>query len=526
MANSNGYQYNSCVSRGICSIDPRTSALQEILLMYLKISAYYVQLLKKAEFKILILDGIRELVLDTISAMVSNQEFSVADFEIISERYNEILPNLIEEYEQYCRLNNLEPKFYRTKLKFKKSTDLSKYIRMGEKEFLRKIQNSEKNVVDLYRILFVVLKSICINILDLKAYDKNADDGYLSILKVLNFINNDETNIEKIKGLLEEIVQIDVSLLKSLRNEQERLYGKQTLADVSYSTTPSHAILAVGSSLNELEHLLEASKNKDIHIYTHDKMLIAHTFPKFREYKNLKGHYGKSSETCLLDFATFPGPIVLTKHSLFNVENFYRGRLYTTDLNYSKGIIKIENGDFSDVIEMALNEKGFKSGRTYESKIAGFDFDKTADSIKEKLDSFNYKKLIIIASSCNTKDWKNYFEDIFSKANSDTLIINISSYKERDNIINLNSEFDEFSIIKILENIKGFDKLKTAVFFPECDLHTISSIIYLQKKFGFDVFVGKCSPIIINPVLFETLFELFDSIKSITTHKNDLDKIL
>jgi hydroxylamine reductase (hybrid-cluster protein) len=60
-------------------------------------------------------------------------------------------------------------------------------------------------------------------------------------------------------------------------------------------------------------------------------MMLAHTFPKFSEYKRLKGQYGQGLENCLLDFATFPGPIILTAHSLHNIENFYRGRLFTTD---------------------------------------------------------------------------------------------------------------------------------------------------------------------------------------------------
>ena len=146
--------------------------------------------------------------------------------------------------------------------------------------------------------------------------------------------------------------------------------------------------------------------------------------------------------------------------------------------------------------------------------------------IEDKLASSNYSKLLIIGTSYNSKEWNDYFEEIFSKTVSDTFIINISSDAKGDNTVNLNSEFDEFSLIKILDKIKNINKIKTSVFFPECDLHTLSSIIYFQKKYDFNVFVGKCSPIIINPVLFDTLFELFKNIKSMTTPKNDLNKIL
>ena len=65
------YQYDSCVSKGICSIGPRTSSLQEILVMYLKLLAFYTLELKNfgghnkdAEI----------VILDTISTLMSNLE--------------------------------------------------------------------------------------------------------------------------------------------------------------------------------------------------------------------------------------------------------------------------------------------------------------------------------------------------------------------------------------------------------------------------------------------------------------------
>ena len=35
------YQYDSCISRGICSINPRISALQTIIVLYLRLFAKY-----------------------------------------------------------------------------------------------------------------------------------------------------------------------------------------------------------------------------------------------------------------------------------------------------------------------------------------------------------------------------------------------------------------------------------------------------------------------------------------------------
>ena len=137
--------------------------------------------------------------------------------------------------------------------------------------------------------------------------------------------NIGEADVEFLKEDIFLSAKVDKLLMKSLREAQEERYGKQSSAEVSYSTMPAKAVLVVGSNLRELETVLEALKNTEIDVYTHDDMMLAHTFPKFSEYQNLKGQFGHGMENCLLDFATFPGPIILTKHSLHNIENFYRG---------------------------------------------------------------------------------------------------------------------------------------------------------------------------------------------------------
>ena len=46
--NSNNFQYNSCISKGICSVNPRTYSLQAVLILFLKIIAKYsIKLYKK-----------------------------------------------------------------------------------------------------------------------------------------------------------------------------------------------------------------------------------------------------------------------------------------------------------------------------------------------------------------------------------------------------------------------------------------------------------------------------------------------
>ena len=163
----------------------------------------------------------------------------------------------------------------------------------------------------------------------------------------------------------------------------------------------------VGYNIKELENILENVKNENIDVYTHDDMILAHTFPKFRKYAHLKGHFGKGLENCLIDFAIFPGPIILTRNSLHNIENFYRGRLFTTDYSISpKGVIKIDSSNFEEVITSAKKAKGFKTGKICNSIIIGFNYDEITELIDEKIKSCKYKQIFIIGPDENIEEQK------------------------------------------------------------------------------------------------------------------------
>lgn len=504
------YQYDSCISRGICSVNPRTSSLQEVLILYLKIAAHYA--LKQYENNIHNKD-LKSLILNTISIMVSNSDFSESDFELITALFNKILPEIIDKDNKLESLKSV--------LQSDKKADIIKSIQLGEKEFLKRVRNISQEIRDLYKILFVIAKSICINVLDLESFDIDEQEGYLTILKLLNSLNYGKQ--EELLKEIREAAEVDNHLMKLVRETQEKRYGKHGIEDVSYTTTPAKAILVVGSNIRELEDVLEAAKDKQIDVYTHDDMMLAHTFPKFKEYENLKGQYGQGIENCLLDFATFPGPIVLTRHSLYNVENLYRGRLYTTDFAYSKGVVQIKNKDFSNVLEAAEQAKGFKTGKQCETVTIGYDFETSMREIEQKLK--NRSRIFLVGLNGYTIEQWTYFDKLFKLIPDDVLVVSLSYCAPKENIICLNACFDSYAVTEFAEALRKIYDLPLTVFFPKCDRHTMSQMIYLSTQENIGVFVGKCTPMILNPNLINTLTPLF-GIKGLTSAKKDLNEII
>ena len=80
------YQYDRCVSRGICSINPATASLQEVIIIYLKYISYYGLKLEEEGIED---KSICNFILNTISILCSNYEISQTDFYTINSSFSQ-----------------------------------------------------------------------------------------------------------------------------------------------------------------------------------------------------------------------------------------------------------------------------------------------------------------------------------------------------------------------------------------------------------------------------------------------------
>ena len=439
------FQYDSCISRGICSLNPKTSALQTVLVLYLRLFAKYAK-----EIPIdLISEDAKLCILNTIAIAIYNTDFNENSFINSVNNFRKYLPEIMEEYHKLYPEIDIDAEKSKPLEIFRESSDIIRAIQFGERIFLRGQEKLSAQIRDFYNIMLVIANSISINLLDLKSYNKDFPIGFEAIFNLLSQIDIQERDFELLKKDIEKASQIDIELMKLLHQAQEEIYGRQKESEVSFSTTPNKAVLVVGSNIKELENILEAFKDENIDIYTHDEMMLAHTFPEFKKYPNLKGQFGQGIESCLIDFATFPGPIILTKHSLHNIENLYRGRLFTTDENCPQGVIKIKDNNFTQVIESARESKGFKHGKQCETVVVGYDFDEVCAKINEKLAQNKYDYIFLIGLDAYSLEQKVYYEKLTKLAPQNVLIISFSYDFEQENVLNINACFDSYSLLRV-----------------------------------------------------------------------------
>ncbi len=519
------YQYDSCIAKGICSINPRTFSLSEVLVMYLKQLAFYTLKLKRLGLKNNATEGI---ILNTLSGLMSNLEFGNEQFYKTLLNLKTIIVESIKEYTKICEIKKIKPQFAPTELKLNKQQNISELIRLGEKEFSDKFKEVSEDKKNLYEIIFSILKSICINLVELQSFGENDERAYSEILYLLNTLNYPASSINIFRKKISIALDIDYCLQKKLYTTKEKHFGHQTEGEVPYTTYPNKAILVAGTNLQELKNVLDFTKDKEIDIYTHGEMINVYTYPLFREYKHLKGQFGIGIENCLLDFANFPGSIFIAKHSLETIEYLYRGRLFTTDNFVPQGVLRIVDNDFSQLVDSALSARGFKKGQKHPSIKFGCSDEYLSKKLEELILNLDkYKKIIILPTEINTRVLEKYFESFLAQIKNDTFVISLTkiNYK-RDSII-INSAPNFYMVYKILEKIleptkeKGID---ISVFISKCDKHTISNVLNLKKLGISNIFLSKCTPIMLNPTLTETLRKEY-GIHSTTTAIEDLKSI-
>lgn len=533
----NDYNYQSivpecsgCTNRGFCSVSSTLSSVQEIILLYLRELSFY--LLKLKPYGITN-ERIKEDFISTLFNIICNIEYSQETFHTLIENlYNYIYQSKIL-YEQTCTEKNITPERNKSYFKYSKNFSLTDAIRKGEKYFLKKNTSFSPRQKDFHEITLFLAKSICVKLIELQKMDKDYDIAYYEILKLFNELISTECGEEEFKIQIEESIRIYYGLIKRVFYQQIKLYGKPTKAEVNFSTHLGHAILVSGSDYKKLENVLKATEGKNINVYTHGpEMLMAHSFPKLNSHNNLKGHFGTSIDSSLIDFASFPGPILMTKGALHKMEYLYRGRLYTLDPVAPSGIIRIENDNYEPLIKSALETKGFVSSQKKPPMIVGFDGDEVESALNDVIKKIKNKEIknLHIIGLLNTPNiaYKEYFQTFFSLMPKDNFVISICCPLKAENVLNLDSFFDYslfYQIIKKLKMNLNFAEISMTVFVTRCDKHTIANLIYLRKIGIKNIFLCKCLPSLITPNLLSTLENVFD-IKQITTPQKDLNDIL
>lgn len=531
-----GYNYNSknsyldvneCTSRGVCSISPSISALSELAMVFLQHIAYYVIKLEKLGASN---DKLKFELINDLASFVSVNEFSEEQlFEIVQNEFF-MLENTKKAYSDYCKREHLTAKDIKEKILFSEKTSISKAISIGEKIFLRNYNTRSSDVKNLITVLDIVMKSVSLNIIKLTDFNEYDTEAYDEVILTLDLFNHRPISAKKLADSINMLAELDNKLQLKISKLLLSSFGGISKVEVSHSSRKGKAILVSGNNFFDLLKILRETKGQDVDIYTHSNLLITHAFKVFQDFENLKGHYGDSTENCILDFATFPGAILLTKNSKNNTEYLYRGRLFSNDYIVPKGVIKIENNDYSELIKTAKEAKGFSKGKTKPDTSLGYSEDelnRQFDMIIDKLNEGKIKRLFIVGTDAQLQVQKEYFKELFNMLNDDEYVISLSYDSSKDNILSISIgnyiPLATHLLTKFFEKFPITDE-RIIFMYTTCDVMTISNIVKLKNVGVKNIYMAKCSPTLVNPSVFDTFSKKYD-IKITSDVIHDLSEI-
>lgn len=519
----NKFECDECSIKGICSLSPVAAAMKSVIFAFLQELAFYI-------IKVRMFGGRNEHIknnfIEIFSILISNSEYTEDGLNSIINNIFETLIQVKILYQDLCKKNNTLVKYYKTQVRLNKNFTVAEIVKKGHKYSTKIKQNFTEEQRNGLDSVLIILKSICLYLVELQNLEFDIDNYYMELLSAIEVYSFEEISHEQIIEYLKKFAKLDSELMRLLYKIRQERYGEFVQADVLFSHKKGKAILVSGTNMKEMEMILEATKDKGLDIYTHGQMITAHTLPKLRAYSHLVGHYGKDKDSYMTDFSSFPGAVFLTKLSLFKVENLYRGGIFTTDKIVASGIGRIKDYDFEPLIKSALSAEGFEDAS--ETKVVKFGFteeeiDNKNNELVEKIKRNEIKTIFLVGVPSSIDYKKEYFDQLFSLINNESYIYSLFPGEAKENAFFLRVDFGHPLLYRLLDLILPIKKhlnTKINLLLTRCDSHTIPGVIDVKNLDLDNVYMGVCSPNLFNPALIQYIMSTF-SINKYTTPEAD-----
>lgn len=510
----------------VFSYDPYIIAIKQMLVSELQNITYYIEKLKDLNVD---MASYTDKVIDFIVVMIINLDFKKESVFIIMEDLYNNRKKLEKMYISACDKAGIEYDLLDRGEDYTSKSEILRVLNEHEKNLKQNNVPFDKNKKNLYEIIINLVLNACNCLIELKKFNSDFPQAKNMVLKLLNSSNSPSLNENDLIDTIRDFSKCNYQIMKLIYEKIVEKFGPVIKTKVPLHPKKGKAILVSGSSYSDLEKLLSACEKYDINVYTHRNMISAFQYEKLTAHPNLAGSYEQSENNMFIDFASFPGPIFVSKNAILKTD-VIRGQIYTSAKYPAYGIGKIENDDFSPVIQYALEAKGFEKNEKEKTFEVGYFETDVEHMLSEIINKYNKKeinRILIIGLSDGFNQKDDYVKSFIKDAPKNDYIISFSYDASRHNFCRINSYYDYSLLYNIIEIL--FDKLenvnsKLGVFFADCCPDVISHIFNLISLDVNNIFLGPCCPNVINPVLYDGLSDIF-SVNEITEPLDDIEKI-
>ncbi|MGZ0050102.1 hydroxylamine reductase [Brevibacillus gelatini] len=359
-------------------------------------------------------------------------------------------------------------------------------------------------------------------------------------------LTNVNFNLDEHLQMALKVGKAAIKVMELLDKAHTDRFGIPQPITVSQNKIEGHCIVVTGHNLFALRELLEQTEGKGINVYTHSEMLPAHGYPELKKYPHLKGNIGKAWYDQRRLFEEFPGAILATTNCVMPIKGTYADRFFSYDVAGLEGVTKIENDDFTPLIEkaLALPKANIESEQTLSTGFHHQTVLGIAPEIIDAVKAGKIKRFFVIAGCDAPGKGGDYYRELATSLPKETVILTTSCGKFRFNdvdygvvpgtniprYIDLGQCNNSVSTIKIAAALaEAFgcevNELPVSIVLSWFEQKAVAILLGLFSLGIQDIRIGPKLPEFIQPGVLTVLQDLF-GIKLIGDAQEDMKEML
>ena len=526
-----------CSKIGVCGKTPETSNIQDLLVYTLQGLSQVALTAKKLGIKSHEAD---QLIVKGLFDTVTNVSF---DPDRLAAQIKKVI-KLREQLKAQCREKKASVKFDDLLTNFTTNDPIKTSKESALKYNVLDKNEKDLDIQSLKNLLLYGLKGMAAYADHAQILGQSDETVYDFFHQALVACTEYHRSLKEWIDLVLKCGMMNLRTMELLDTANTTTYGHPVQTEVPLGVKKGKAILVSGHDLKDLALLLEQTKNMGINVYTHSEMLQCHGYPALKKHPHFYGHFGTAWQNQQIEFAAFPGAILMTTNCIQN-PMAYQDNIFTSGEVAWPGVQHIDNQDFTPVIEKALSLPGFRETLGHQTVVTGFGHNAVlaaADKIIAGVKSKKIRHFFLVGGCDGAKPGRNYYTKLVEQIPEDCLVLTLACGKFRffdkklghidgiPRLLDIGQCNDAYSAIQIALALAnafgcGVNDLPLSLVLSWYEQKAVVILLTLLALGIKNIRLGPSLPAFISPNVLNVLIENYQ-IKTITTPEADLKEIL
>lgn len=527
-----------CAMAGVCGKNPQVAALQDLLTYALK----GLGMVAAEGRKVGIVDPeVNTFTVGAVFSTLTNVNFDPEPF----VKWIHQCAALRDGLKKKVKAAGGNVDFPAGPADFVPASGIEELVAQGERHGLKSEGSSNEDIHSLQLILLFGIRGVSAYADHARLLGKEDDAVYAFVHEGLAATHQKDISLDDALALVLKCGEVNLRAMELLDAGHTERYGHPTPTKVPLGPKKGKAILISGHDLIDLEALLKQTEGKGINVYTHGEMLPAHGYPELKKYKHFYGHYGTAWQNQVLEFAKFPGAILMTTNCIQAPRPTYKNRIFTCGMVGFPETVHISDRNFAPVIEAALAAPGFESDEEKGSVMVGFARNTVlsiADKVIGAVKDGKIRHFFLVGGCDGAKPGRNYYTQFVEKVPNDCVVLTLACGKFRffdkdlgdiggiPRLLDVGQCNDAYSAVQIAVALAGafncgVNDLPLSMVLSWYEQKAVSILLTLLHLGIKGIRLGPSLPAFVTPNVLDVLVKNFD-IKPIATPEEDLAAIL